>query len=364
VITLKIDFSLKYSVLKSKLETISGKTLIFAHYDFDGITSAIIFSKILEKYGLQYKKDYFVRFGRDSEHKLLEDKEESKKLLEYNNLFFLDFCQTTFEGLENKNLWVFDHHTVGENKDFIINPAWDVSSEYLPSSSALAYDFYYYLFNEDKELKRIAALGAISDFMIFASLPYLHTDTNDSDIFLSNSQLIKPITIEITQKLEKLYSQKGNDIDIFENLLNNGIKGLFNFSEKQRESILKTTELELERTKDYLNSAKIDLENKNITLELEYNDKELKKYIVNTLELIYPEYNKIIYTKRHDFTAFILRSSRLDLTKVLNNIKKKMPCLNGGGHPFASGCAVEKKNTDDFLELLYEELNNTNNNSN
>ena len=33
-----------------------------------------------------------------------------------------------------------------------------------------------------------------------------------------------------------------------------------------------------------------------------------------------------------------------------------MPNLNGGGHPFASGCAIAKKDTDAFIELFYKEL--------
>lgn len=358
MIPLKIDFSEKYSKLKKKLSTISGKTLIFAHYDFDGISSAIVFAKILENYNQEYNKDYFVIFGRDSEHRLLEDKKNLELFSEYENIFFLDFCQTTFEGLENKNLWVFDHHLMGEDKEFIINPAWAVSPEYLPSTSALVYDFYYYLFGKENELKRIAALGAISDFMIFASTNYLHTHTRDTDIFMNNSHLIKPMTMEIVLKLEKLYSKKGNDIHIFENLLKNGLKSIFCFSEDQKQTILEITALELTKTKEYIENAQLNSEKKYLTIELSYQDKELKKYIINVLEVIYPEYTKIVYTKRHDFTAFILRSSRLDLTKVLRNIKKKMPSLNGGGHPFASGCAVEKKNTDEFLELLYEELNN------
>ena len=133
MIFVKLDFSEKYSKLKDRLQNLSGKSLIFAHYDFDGISSAIIFSKILEKFKKEYKKDFFVKFGRDSEHRLLEDKKNLELFSDYENIFFLDFCQTTFEGLENKNLWVFDHHSVGEKKDFIINPAWDVSPEYLPN---------------------------------------------------------------------------------------------------------------------------------------------------------------------------------------------------------------------------------------
>ena len=356
MILVKIDFSEKYSLLKKRLDNLSGKTLIFAHYDFDGISSAVIFARILENYNQKYNKDYFVKFGRDSEHKLLEDKANLELFSEYSNIFFLDFCQTTFEGLENKNLWVFDHHTVGEKRNFIINPAWDVSPEYLPSTSAIVYDFYFYLFEKNNELKRIAALGAISDFMIFASINYLHTHSRDTDIFMNNSHLIKPMTMEIVLKLEKLYSKKGNDLKIFENLLKNGLRSIFCFSEDQKEVIVETTNLELTKTNYYLEKVILNEDKKCLTLDLAYEDKELKKYIINVLEMIYPEYTKIVYTKRHDFTAFILRSQKKDLTKILKIIKTQMPCLNGGGHPFASGCAIDKKDTEKFLDLFYKEL--------
>ena len=154
--------------------------------------------------------------------------------------------------MKHKNIWVFDHHTVGQKEDFIINPAWDVKPENLPSSSAIVYDFYVYLFGKNKDIKRIAALGAISDFMIFASLDYLHTNLEDNDIFMSNSRLIKPIAMEIVLKLEKLYSKKGCDIKIFENLLKNGLKSIFNFSDEQKEIIIDATNLELTKTNYYL----------------------------------------------------------------------------------------------------------------
>lgn len=349
------NYKEEYSNLKDRIQYLKGKTLIFAHYDLDGITSAIVFSKILEKHNLKYKKDYFLKFGRDSEHSISENKELVQELLDYDNIILLDFSLTDYSLLKNKNILGIDHHNV-DCKEFLFNPSKELSAKELPSASALVYDFYYFLYGENKNMKKIAALGAISDFMIYGSLPFLHTNTEDSDLFMNNSQLIKPILLEITQRFEELYSSKGFEIKIFENIKNKGIDGLFYFTNKEINKIKEVIEKELSLTYDYLSKAKIYEDKKLIILELDYKDKNLKKHILNVLEFTHSRYTKIVYIKRKDFSSFSLRSPNKDLTKILNEIKKIMPSLNGGGHKFAAGCAINKNKTEKFLETLIKEL--------
>ncbi len=350
----KLDFSEKYEILKKILKNIDGKILIFSHYDFDGISSAIVFSEILEKYDLKYKKDFDVHFARDNEHKIL-DTENKTSFDKYKYIFFLDYSLTNYDYLKDKTIFVIDHHKVNNNIDNIINPALYIESRYLPSNSAIVYDFYYYLFNENLFLKKIAGLGAISDFMIFGSLPYLHTNDKDLDFFMNNSELIKPMALEITQLEEKIYNQKGLEINIFEKLfLKKDIKEILYFTDDEINLIIKIKEKELKKTYKYLQKLNIDENKKLLILELEFEDKELKKYLLNVLEFLYSDYIKIIYMRSNHLCSINLRSPNLDLTKLLESLKKDFPNLNGGGHPFASGCALPNEQVELFLKKIQE----------
>jgi len=347
---LKVDFSSKFELIKSLLKNIKGKTLLIIHYDADGLTSAVIFSRILEKYGQEYKKDFFCTVAKDSYREKYEKSEETKKhILEFDNIILLDYCFDSYNDLETRNIFVFDHHKSGQRgKPYIINPSWEVSSEELPSTSSIIYDLYYYLFGPDKLLKQTTFIGACSDFMVYGSIPYLHTNSKDLDLFMSNSILPKPILFDICQNLQNIYEHTGKEIKLFEHLLENtkeNLDGFFVFNPEQQKIILDTEKEELENIKELLEWVEVDETKKLIIINLPPEHKALKKYIQNILELMYTDYTKLIYTNRKNRFSCSIRSSKVDLLKIVNELKKDFPDFSGGGHSFAAGCAgpLEKK---------------------
>lgn len=356
-----VDFSKHYSLIKNFLSTIKGKTLLIAHYDADGITSALIFSRILERYKLVYNKDFFLSIARDSYRSEYNKNEEVvNDLQKYDNIILLDYCFDNYDKISNKNVFVFDHHLSGEqNKEFIVNPAWQIKPQELPSSSAIIYDLYYYLFGEDKLLKKIAFIGAASDFMIYASLPYLHTDNNDQDLFMSNSILIKPIIFDIFQNLQCVYEKEGEEDRLFEHLLQNtkkDVSGFFYFTKDHIKRILDIEKAELEYTKDILDSAIIDENKKLVLINLPKDKKEIKKYILNILEFMYSDYTKVICIERKTMFSCSLRSPNVKLLTFINELKTEIQGFNGGGHDFAAGCAGPLKKKEFIIAKLKSKL--------
>jgi len=359
--SLKVDFSQKFELVKSFLQNIKGKTILVVHYDGDGLTSAIIFARILEKYNQEYKKDFFCIVVRDSYRSKYENSEETKKyLVGFDNIILLDYCFNSYADLEHKNIFVFDHHKSGQrDKPYIINPGWDVSAEELPSASAIIYDFYHYLFGQDKLLKLIAFIGASSDFMIYGSLPYLHTTTKDLDLFMSNSVLPKPIVFDICQNLQSIYEQNGLELNLFEHLLENtktNLNGFFIFSPEHQKIIVKTKKEELKNIKNILENAEIDDTKKLIIVNLSPEQKALKKFVQNILEIMYSEYTKMTYIKREKMFSCSIRSPKIDLLKIINELKQEFPDFVGGGHSFAAGCAAPLEKRDLLIKKIKEKL--------
>lgn|GEM_PF-2721906 len=363
-----IDFSQEYELIKKWLNSISGKTLIICHYDADGLTSAILFSRILEQFNQKYNKDFFVKVVRDSYREdYISSIETQQHIHGYNNVIILDYCFDNYNELENKKikLFVIDHHKSGEkNKEYILNPAWTCSAEELPSSSAIVYDLYYHLFGENKLLKQISVIGCASDFMIYGSLPYLHSNTSDIDLFMSNSQLLKPIVFDIFKKLEAIYEHKNEEQKLFEHLLENtkeNLDGFIDFSSDQIDKILDLEREELTYTKKIISSADVDKENKFVIIEIPYEHKKLKKRILNLMELYYSEYTKITYMKRSTFFSCSIRSVKLNVLKIIDDIKHAHKDITGGGHEFAAGCAGPKDKCETLINALKKQLENQDN---
>ena len=109
--------------------------------------------------------------------------------------------------------------------------------------------------------------------------------------------------------------------------------------------ILDIEKLELECTKEILDGAIIDHSKKCIIINMPKNKKEIKKYILNILELMYSDYTKVICIERKNTFSCSLRSSDVKLLDFVNDLKSKLSGFNGGGHNFAAGCAgpLDKK---------------------
>src|SRR3989344_2716085 len=90
---------------------------VISHYDTDGITSAAIFSRTLQR----WNKNFSLEIVKSL------DEEFIKNLPESHILVFLDLASNSLDYLKNKNteIFIFDHHEIVQeipNNITIINP--------------------------------------------------------------------------------------------------------------------------------------------------------------------------------------------------------------------------------------------------
>lgn len=353
-----IDFAKQYNLLKFKLQNLKGKTLLIIHYDLDGLTSGIIFGKALEKLGYKYQKDFAAIIVKDSYRSDFEKKNETKNFVKsFDNIFFLDYSFDSYTELQNKNVFVIDHHkSADKDVDFIINPASKVNGEGLPSASALAYDFYHFLFGKDSNLKKIAFIGCVSDLMVYPSLPYLHTNDKDSDLFMSNSVLVKTMYFYACTMLTKIYETNSQDQYLFDYLYKNSdnLFGFFVYSQEHQKIIESAIKKELKDTESLLANTEINIEKNILWLEIPPQDKTMKKDILGILEIMYPELTKIIYIEHTNKYACSVRSTKIDSVKLIGHLKQTFPDMNGGGHPFAAGFTIPKESFELAKQKILE----------
>lgn len=330
------------------------------HYDADGLASGVIFARILEKHGLVFKKDFFASVVKDSfRYEFLANQATKDEIKKYDNIVLLDYSFPDYSSLEDKNILIIDHHQSGQKgKDYILNPSWELKSEDIPSNSAIVYNLYYSLFGENKLLKQIAFVGAVSDLMPYSSLKYLHTDTNDLNLFMKQSIVIKPIIFDITQKLQDIY-ETINDNSLFEYLLKttkDNLHSLFHFNKEYNKIILNVEKDKLDTIEGILNNIEINEEKELIIVKLPNKKNALKKHLLNILDFLYSDFTKVLYIKSSDSFLCSLRSPKLNLVKLLSEIKKELPDLKGGGHSFAAGCVVPVDKINLFLKALKNSL--------
>ena len=87
------------------------KTLIICHSDADGVTSAVIVAKILDNFGLKYKKDYKILIcGNEIRREdLLETNPIMQEINKAKIIIYLDYMSKHAKG-NGKKVFVIDHH--------------------------------------------------------------------------------------------------------------------------------------------------------------------------------------------------------------------------------------------------------------
>ncbi|MBD3253239.1 hypothetical protein GF386_05885 [Candidatus Pacearchaeota archaeon] len=247
---------------KNFLEKIKNQKIhLVSHYDTDGITSAAIFSKTLER----LSKQFSVRIIKN----LTE--EEIKSFPEDRIIILLDLGANSISELKKlKNqVFIIDHHEIKE-KEFpekisVLNP--NLNNRENLCSAELAYLISRKISEENKDLAYLAILGMVGDTMDKEITKTRDLIIKEADVKIKKGLLLYPSTRPLDKTLE--YSSRpfipgvtGDYKGTFDLLKESGIekigknyKALIDLDEKEMKNLVTSVMLRLpakEKTTDYI----------------------------------------------------------------------------------------------------------------
>lgn len=226
------------------------KIQIVSHFDTDGISSASIIIKTLERLGKQFSTKIL---------KSLSD-EEIDKIPENRIIIMLDLGSGVIEklGASRKKIFIIDHHEISnkipENIK-IFNP--HLLNENDLCTAELSYLFSKSISESNKDLAHLAILGMVGDVMEKKVNSIRNEIIRDSKVIIKKGLLIYPSTRPIDKALE--FSSKpfipeitGKPYGVYNLLSEAGIKkygkkykSLIDITEKEMKSLTTAIALRL-----------------------------------------------------------------------------------------------------------------------
>lgn len=181
----------------SKIDELSKQKPIrvISHFDTDGITSAAIFSKALQR----WNKRFSLKIVKNLDEQTIKDLPESHILI------FLDLASGSLNYLKEKKteIFVFDHHEIVQEVPpnvTMINPI--LFNHEMISGAAICYLFAKAISENNKDLSTLAVVGMIGDSME-KNLGKAYTEIlRDSDTTIKKGLLIYPSTRPLDKALE------------------------------------------------------------------------------------------------------------------------------------------------------------------
>ncbi len=178
-------------------ESENKKVDVISHYDTDGITSAAIMAKALQR----LDKNFSVKIVKQLE------KETIKSLPNNRILVFLDLASGSIEHLNNLNcpIYILDHHEI--NKEQKINPNIRIINPYLFDEESLCGAALTYLFvkeinEENKNLAKLAVIGMVGDMQDQNIGKISNTIVKDAEMKIKKGLLLYPATRPLNKTLE------------------------------------------------------------------------------------------------------------------------------------------------------------------
>lgn len=168
---------------------------VISHHDTDGITSAAIFSRALQR----WNKKFTLQIVKGIDKGIIDSLSDKEILI------FLDLASGSLNYLKEKNtqIFIFDHHEleqeIPENVT-MINPL--LFNEEMCSGAALAYLFARELSEDNKDLASLAVLGMIGD-MLDTNIGKLYSEIiKDAEVISKKGLLLYPSTRPLDKALE------------------------------------------------------------------------------------------------------------------------------------------------------------------
>jgi len=352
----------KFNAVTNVLKKIpkGKKIIIIAHLDTDGITSAFVFSRILERLGFEYNKEFRTWFVESAfREKLKTNNDCVNNIMRNEYIFFLDFAPASYDLFKDKTVCTIDHHKItGEHTLFEINPSG--TEKTLPSASALVYALYKQMFGDNPVIKKIAFLGALGDLMIYDSLPYLETTTQDSDFFINN--LVQGIYYNMLDIFKIMSEDVKHATTIYEYMLSSltdSIEPVIILPDDWTKIIANNYKGENKALKMILRKIEVIKEKDLVWLE---TDSKINPYFTNiktTLNALYPHETLIILKKlpnKIGYNVSCRSQKKIDLVKLIDFLKTQVQDLQGGGHPFAAGFYFKPKYKQKVRKLVLENI--------
>jgi len=168
---------------------------VISHFDTDGITSAAIFSRALQRWG----KSFSIQILKNLEKEYIESLSDDYILI------FLDLASNSLDCLAKKNTEVFilDHHEIIQEipkNVTMINPI--LNKEDMISSSGICYLFAKALSPQNKDLATLAVIGMVGD-MLEKNLSKTYDEIiKDSETTVRKGLLLYPSTRPLDRVLE------------------------------------------------------------------------------------------------------------------------------------------------------------------
>ncbi len=168
---------------------------IISHYDTDGITSAAIFSRALQR----WNKKFSLKIVKGLEEDFINSLPENEILV------FLDLASNSLKYLKNKKTEVFilDHHEVIDSipeNVVMINPFLENKEQI--SGAAVCYLFAKTLSEQNKDLANLAVIGMVGDSLEKNLGKDYDMILKDAEIVIRKGLLLYPSTRPIDKALE------------------------------------------------------------------------------------------------------------------------------------------------------------------
>jgi single-stranded-DNA-specific exonuclease len=230
-----------------------NKIHVVSHFDTDGITSAAIMTKTLNRLGKQFSTKIIKQLDQEEINSFPRDK----------MIILLDLGSSHLEELSKlKNtVFVLDHHEIGNNPKslVVLNPHLYKNYQDL-CSAELTYLVSKEISEDNKDLAQLAILGMIGDTMEKEINKLRNKIINDADVVVKKGVLIYPSTRPLNKTLE--YSSRpfipgvtGDPKGTYEILNESGIervgrcyKALIDLNEQEMKNLATAITLRLSST--------------------------------------------------------------------------------------------------------------------
>ncbi|HRZ85902.1 MAG TPA: DHH family phosphoesterase [Candidatus Paceibacterota bacterium] len=184
---------------KKFLEKTQNKQIqIISHHDTDGITSAAIASKALQR----LKKNFSLKIVKGLDEEVFE---EISKTSENKIILFLDLASNSFSYIKNlkTDVFILDHHEINSqvpDNVTIVNPHINNNPEI--SGAGVTYFFARELDEQNTDLAYLAVIGMVGDTLEKDLNKFYNDIIKDSKVVIKKGLILYPATRPINKILE------------------------------------------------------------------------------------------------------------------------------------------------------------------